>query len=300
MAKQYSLEQFPKNKNIDVSKLNENQIKIRNNKKSKIQGEEKVCNRCLKKQPITEFYFKNKTTGRRGTICRDCILKQMGVIEVGKLRFADKIEEKGFRKCSICKTIKPINEFKKNKGQKNGISNTCYECGHKLHRDFILKQRNDIGDFYVRQYCLRNYNYIPKTKEDIEKYRNEIIEKRAPKFFIDGKAFVTIAETARYIEMEYGIPVSATEKRISEGKTLEECKLTESEMRSKAHTKGQIKVTDTVTGKIFLFKNATDENLLKMFATSTISSAIKSGKPTRITKLSKHKNPCIIQRVQVK
>ena len=84
-------------------------------------------------------------------------------------------------------------------------------------------------------------------------------------------------------------------------KTLEECKLTESQMRSKAYTKGQIKVTDTVTGGVLYFKNSLDKDLLNLFSKCTIAPAIKSGKPTRITSLSKYKNPCIIERIpQVK
>ena len=90
-------------------------------------------------------------------------MKSMGVVEIGKLRFADKIEDKGFRRCSYCKTIKPLTEFRKNKGQKNGISNNCYECTHELHHQFIMKQKEEIGDHYVKQYCLRNYNQLPKT-----------------------------------------------------------------------------------------------------------------------------------------
>ncbi len=98
-------------------------------------------------------------------------------------------------------------------------------------------------------------------------------------------------------EKEYGNPISMTEKRISEGKTTEDCKLTESEMRSLAYTKGKIKVTDTVNGEIFTFKNTQDVGLIGMFSKKTISNAIKTGNPTRITKLSKYKNPCIIERI---
>jgi hypothetical protein len=256
-----------------------------------------TCNKCFKKQPIAEFYIKDKNTGRRNLSCRDCQMKQAGVVEIGKQRFANEIEDKGFRRCTVCKDIKPLTEFTKNKGQKNGISNTCYHCNHKLHNEFLMKQKEEIGDFYVKQYCLRNYKYNPKTKEDIEKYRNEIKEKRKPKYFIDNKSFVTIADTARYIEEVYGLPKTMTRRRITEGKTLEDCKLTENQMRSKAYTQGQIKVTDTVTGGVFYFKNSLDKDLLKMFAKCTIASAIKSGKPTRVTSSSKYKNPCIIERI---
>jgi hypothetical protein len=60
-----------------------------------------------------------------------------------------------------------------------------------------------------------------------------------------------------------------------------------------------IRVTDTVTGKVFEFKNSADKELRQMFSTSTIDNAIKTGKKTKITALSKYKNPCIITRIDI-
>ena len=70
-----------------------------------------------------------------------------------------------------------------------------------------------------------------------------------------------------------------TEKRISEGKTEEECKLTENEMRvlKSGTNKGKIKVTDCKTGQVFVFKNTKDKGLLKMFSGDTITKYIKTG-----------------------
>lgn len=87
-----------------------------------------------------------------------------------------------------------------------------------------------------------------------------------------------------------------TEKRIMEGKTTEECRLTESKMRSIAYTQGKVKVTDTVTGQTLEFNNTADEKLNKMFSKSAITKGIKTGEKTRVTALSKYKNPCIIAR----
>jgi len=134
-------------------------------------------------------------------------------------------------------------------------------------------------------------------KATINKLRKEILEKRKPKYFIDGKEFVKVREFARYIESEYGLPISTTEKRIFEGKTEEQCKLNQTKTRSIAHTKGKIKVTDTVTGKIFIFNNTKDVELLKMFSTSAITQGLKTGRKTKITKLSKYKNASTIERI---
>lgn len=294
--KKYKLNQFPKNKTIDVTKLNEYQIVIRNNQRKYIYGKTKTCNTCFEKQSIKEFYIRCKDSGRRNNKCRDCQMKQAGVVEIGKQRFADEILKKGFRRCSVCKDIKPLNMFSRYKDNYGGYSNNCYECSNRLHNDYVKKQRDSIGDFYVRQYVLSNYGFEP-LKKDYDKYRDEIKNSREPKYFIDGKRFFTLISFAEYIKDVYGNPITTTQRRLYDGKTCEDCKLPESEIRSIAQTKGKIKVTDIVTGEVFWFKNSNDENLKKMFSRKTITQKINSSNPTRITKLSKYKNPCIIERI---
>jgi hypothetical protein len=292
----HSIEQYPKFKDFDNSQLNEYQIEIRNNQKKYKYGKTKTCTKCHKKLPIKEFYIKDKYTGKRSGYCRDCQMREANVLEIGKLRFADKILKKGFRRCSVCKEIKPLTEYSKSKSGYGGYSNNCYECSNRLHSEFLQKQKEIIGGFYVKQYVLSKYG-VRISDDEIENYRHEIRENRKPKYFIDDKSFITIRDFARYIERKYGNPITMTEKRIMKGKTEDECKLTESEMRSLAYTKGKIKVTDTISGKTFDFKNTRDKRLLKMFSTSAITKAIKTGEPTRITKLSKYKNPCTIERI---
>lgn len=295
----YIIEQFPKNKDLDFSKMSIDQKALRLNpvKKKYKYGKEIKCKKCGKTQAIEEYYVKN-ARGRRATSCRDCQMKRSGVIEIGKLRFAFKIADKGFRRCSVCKDTKPLTEFKKNAGQYLGISNNCYDCANKLHSQFVKKQQETIGTSYIKEYGkLQGIRYF--NDEIIEKLKLEILDKRKPKYFVDEKKFVTIAEFSRYIEKVYGLPITMTNKRIQEGKTEEECKLTEYEMRvlKSGSNKGQIKVTDTVTGEIFEFNNSSDIGLLKMFSTSAILRCIKTGDKTTITALSKYKNPCKIERI---
>ncbi len=290
----YSLEQFPKNK--DIVNLSDEQKFIRQNLKKYVYKDKFTCVKCGKEQPIQEFYVADINTGRRKKSCRDCQMKAADVIEIGKFRFAKKILDKGFRRCSVCKEIKPITDYTKSKTGYRGYSNNCYECSNKLHGEYLKKQQEEIGLFYIKQYGLRK-GISEFTNEIIEQLKTEIIENRKPKYFIDGLEFVTVADFARYIEVKYGLPVTMTIKRIYEGKTEEQCKMTESEMRSIAYTKGKIKVTDTVTGEVFWFNNTNDEKLTKMFSRSAITRGIKTGEKTRITGLSKYKNPCIITRI---
>ena len=234
MEKHYKIEYYPKFKNQDKSKLGGHQITLRNKSKKYIYKEEKTCNKCFKLQPIKEFYIKNKQTGRRNLSCRDCQMKKAGVLEIGKQRFADQIESKGFRRCTLCKNIKPLTEFTKNKGQKNGISNSCYNCANYRHHEFLITQRENVGDFYVKQYCIRVHGFSPRTKKEIEKFRNEIIEKRKPLYFCDNKSFFTLKSFAEYILDNYQHPTTQTKKRISKGASEDDCKLTTSKYRSKS------------------------------------------------------------------
>jgi len=290
----YSVEQFPKNK--DIANLSDEQKFIRQNQKKYVYKDKFTCVKCGKEQPIQEFYVADINTGRRKKSCRDCQMKAADVIEIGKLRFSEKILGKGFRRCSVCKDIKPLEAFKKNKNQYKGVSNNCYDCSRQLHHAFYINQKEKIGKSFIQEYGKRK-GIVVFDKKVLNELKNEIIESRKPKLFLDGKGFVTVADFARYIELQYGLPVTMTEKRISEGKTEEQCKMTESEMRSIAYTQGKIKVTDTVTGEIFEFNNTADEKLNKMFSKSAITNGIKTGEKTRITGLSKYKNPCIITRI---
>lgn len=294
----YSINQYPKNKPVDYSKLNEHQIVIRNNQRKYIYKDAKTCNTCFIKQSINEFYVKDGGTGRRANKCRDCSLKEEGVIEVGKYRFSEKLLNKGFRRCSVCKEIKPLSEFKKSKNSYGGHSNNCYECQKTLTHEFRINQRENIGDFYIRQYGLKK-GIAVFDEATMELLRKEIIESRLPVFFVDDKEFVTQTDFAKYIKDIYGVPVTATLKRIYKGYSEESCKLSESEARSIAYTKGQIKVTDTVTKKVLYFRNSRDKKLRLMFSDSAITRAIKTKEKTGITSLSKYKNPCLIERITI-
>lgn len=293
----YLIEQYPKNKDFDISKLNKYQIYIRNNQKVNKGEKTQTCTKCLKELPLKEFYFKDKETGRKSNSCRDCQMREAGIIEIGKVRFAKDILKKGFRRCSVCKNIKPLTSYSKSISGYEGYSNNCYECSNKLHNDFWHKQKNEIGYFYVRQYGIRK-GITEFSNEIIEQLRTEIIESRKPKYFLNGNEFFTLIDFAKYIEVNYNIPITTTEKRISDGAIESDCIIQEKEYRKlKSGTnKGKIKVTDTITGEVYVFFNTKDEGLAKMFGISTITEGIKTGLPVG-GKRSKYVNPCLIERI---
>ena len=299
MAKKYSIEQFPKNKSIDISMLNEYQIGIRNNQKQYVYTKEKTCNTCGIKQPISEYYIRDRETGRRNNKCRDCCLKAQGVVEIGKQRFAFKIFDKGFRRCSVCKEIKPLDLFTKNKSQYEGISNNCYECARNLHDIFVQKSKAEIGEHYIKEYGKRN-GITVFDSDILARLKAEIEESRIHKYHLDGKSFLTIRDLAKYINEKYKIPTTTTVKRISEGAKEKDCIINESKYRTlKSGTnKGQIKVTDTVTKKKYLFINTCDKKLRKMISAESIKKGIETGNPVGGYRNSLWKNPLLIERIK--
>lgn len=307
MSKKYKIRQYSTTKpNIDLSILSIDQIKIRLAElEPEYKGETRRCKVCGKEQMITEYYPKyadkeHKIIKSRRWTCRDCLLRRMKVKEVGKIRFAKKILHKHFRRCSICKEIKPLTEFKKSKNSYGGYSNNCYPCQHKLNHDFFQKQKNGIGDFYIKEYGYRQG--ITRGSEidsqTMDRLRIEIIKSRKPKYFTDGKEFYDLQEFARYINKIYHIPHYTVEKRIQTGATEQDCKIPENFYRSLNNNKGQVCVIDIITDEKWTFCHSSHPELLAMFNRNTITQAIKTGKPTRITSLSKYKNPCIIQRIK--
>jgi len=297
--KQYSINQYPKFRKDEDRKLSGYQIIIRKNQRVYIYDKAVICNQCHHKLDVNEFYIKDRATGRRNSKCRDCQMRNDGVVEIGKTRFAKNIAEKGFRRCSICKEIKSLSlDFPKNKSDYKGISNNCKSCGFKLHKAFISNQRETLGDSYVKEYGkLRGIKKF--TKKIMQSLRDEIEESRKPKYFIDGKEFVTCMDLARYILDVYKHEIGTTEKRINAGYTEEECKLSEFEIRrlKSGTNKGNVKVTDTITGKVWYFFNTKDEELMKMFSLWAINKAIKHGNLTGGYNNSKYPNPCKIERL---
>lgn len=297
----YIIEQFPKNKNLDsLMSLEQRQLRLNAIIKS---TEKKRCSRCQLNQPIEEFHKDSRLSSGRKAMCKDCCAKQKGIIEIGKNRFAKKISKKGFKRCAECKDIKELSEFHKNKNNYLGVSAICKICSGELHSKFWFEEKNNIGNFYIKNYGKRVYNYKKSdfTDEIMDNLKKEILEKRQSKYFLDNKEFLHITEFGKYIEEIYGIKEDTVYKRIFKGYTETECILSEKEIRmlKSGSNKGQIKVTDLITNEIFYFKNTKDENLLKMFGGKAITIALKTKKPTnitRITKATKHINPCLIER----
>jgi len=246
--KKYTLEQFPKNKDIGRSKLSAAQLKLRAKAtpQSPSAEETRVCIICGKKLPITEFYVRDKVTGVRRIRCKDCVLKSEGVIELGKIRFANRLFDKGFKKCGMCKSIKPLSEFREDKKHSNGYISVCHECIQKRFRI----QKETLGDSYVKNHIKRNNLSITPDEA-----RKTILEKREHRYIIDNQSFKTLLDFSNYVFQQYHIPLSTTANRIRQGYSVNDCKLSQHEIYSRSLKKSwreRSKIRLTIDDKEFV------------------------------------------------
>ncbi len=100
-----------------------------------------LCKGCGQKKTLEKFY-RRKSGGYRHK-CIDCTIRSMGVKSVGKLKANKILAEKGFRHCSVCKELKPLSEFNKNKGCSLGKSFNCRSCVKILNHKYNSRRKNN-------------------------------------------------------------------------------------------------------------------------------------------------------------
>lgn len=97
----------------------------------------KVCSRCGRELPITNFGRHSRTKDGYQPCCRECQSqmnkghKKRGPFEhnekPAKPEEPEKIPE-GMKKCSHCGKILPVSEFRKHKGSPDGLQYACKTC----------------------------------------------------------------------------------------------------------------------------------------------------------------------------
>jgi hypothetical protein len=117
--------------NIDLSTLSKEQLVLRS-KEIEEQGEKKICKTCLKNKLFGKYRLRLARRGVKGIFydatCKDCHARKRGTKEIGKLKYAKELFNKGFRKCTACKNTKPLTEYYLNKASHTGIMNDCKDC----------------------------------------------------------------------------------------------------------------------------------------------------------------------------
>tara|TARA_B100000941_G_C28197970_1_gene395363 strand:+ start:171 stop:593 length:423 start_codon:yes stop_codon:yes gene_type:complete len=71
------------------------------------------------------------------------------------------------KKCTICKSEKPVTEFNKKKRNKDGLQNVCRECNQKKSRAYYKKNRKK----HIAAVKTNTKKYIEQLKIEIDQLR---------------------------------------------------------------------------------------------------------------------------------
>ena len=100
----------------------------------------KYCTKCKEKKPWEAFSRNKLTFDGLSCYCRACQSAYNGT-KVSRASVKDLLAE-GLKRCSKCRKIKPINEYRKEKRVKSGLSAQCKYCMSSWG------QRCEQKDFY--------------------------------------------------------------------------------------------------------------------------------------------------------
>lgn len=259
----------------------------------------KTCNKCNISQDEIEFYCKDRKTGRLSNKCRTCEAKEHGIIFIGKNKFHKELREQGLIKCSDCKAIQPRKNYHTNNTAMYGYSQVCKSCCLSRHRKYVADAKENLTPAFLKQHLKLKYNLNIKdaTPEllDIAKY--EILIKREPKYFLDGKSFTTLREFAIYVQNAYGMGIHSTEARIRFGHTEKQCTVSEHDHRSEftSMSKGKVMVEDIVTKEVKIFNNRSVLMRSLNISMDVISRCIETGETRKPYQNSKNRQILKIQ-----
>lgn len=143
----------------------------------------KICDKCKIEQDIEHFYIlrQKETKLKRHNICKKCLSDkykkrrmEKGLYSERYLRFK-KCEGKGTKICSKCDEEKVINEFKKCKSGRYGVSSICKKCMNAKER--LRRQRSDIKEKlkkYNQEYSAKNRKIINHRRSIWRKNNKEL------------------------------------------------------------------------------------------------------------------------------
>lgn len=127
-------------------------------------GNNKLCGKCHKIQPINNFSSNKNNKDKLSKNCRSCVKLYMDkwYTTVEKINVDNK-------PCIRCNHTKPIYEFPKNKLSKDNYSDYCKKCTSDMQNNIL----NDNPDLSGDSICLRCNETKPKTQFYLKKTRKE-------------------------------------------------------------------------------------------------------------------------------
>lgn len=216
-----------------------------------------TCKSCNITKDNSNFYVKDKLTGRLSNKCKVCEAKEAGIKNIGKLSISKANLDDGKRKCCDCKIVKPLTDFVKNKSVKSGYSSVCYDCSKSRVYKYRRNSNKELGTHFLKRFAISNYGVRHEdiTDEILEIARLHIQAKRSLKLNLDGLEFSTMEQFAEYVNKKYGISEHCVKKRLYAGHTEADCTISEFAFRSQfsCKSRGKVLVTDINTGEKRIF-----------------------------------------------
>jgi hypothetical protein len=120
----------------------------------------KVCCRCEEPQATSAFSKSGDSGDGLKPFCKKCASKEAKARrEKNKAR--EIIIVPDFKTCSRCKLEKPNSAFSKDSGVKDGLKSYCKECGSKVNKKCVEKNRNRNRETVVPE-----FKTCPKCKKE--------------------------------------------------------------------------------------------------------------------------------------
>lgn len=105
----------------------------------------KVCFKCRRELPISQFYKHPQTSDGHLNKCKDCVKSEVKIrAERNKEKWSVlPIPEQGEKRCAKCGKIKPLREFQKHSQALDGHACRCKECSRDDDKLKYLKNSQD-------------------------------------------------------------------------------------------------------------------------------------------------------------
>lgn len=146
----------------DMSVSGEGQVPLPNDDRDGLRR----CRDCNEWKPLDEFHVSSRRPSGRGSYCKPCY-NQRSIASYAK-RMKEKYDREvqpsrqvppGHRYCSICETIKPLEDFPRNRSGYGGHGHYCKPC-HNVR----VKQDKEKRYGGTRQYHLQRRYGIGETE----------------------------------------------------------------------------------------------------------------------------------------
>lgn len=176
--------------------------RVYNKKVYQAKTDKKTCTGCNNTYPFTKEYFPIASGDILACQCRECRKKYLSKWRIdsgyskGIIAKSKQLFKQGLKKCSKCKSIKPLDEFSSSKFHSYGHQNECKKCVNKRSKDYLESgKRFKVDSYYVELLKNKGLEITPENIE-IQRLMTEIKRKSFIKY--KGMEFSSVLKLYNY------------------------------------------------------------------------------------------------------